>query len=40
MVNDIFYPGYESLETCLFQQEDIPWDELAFETVRRSLAYL
>jgi ADP-ribose pyrophosphatase YjhB (NUDIX family) len=39
MVNDSFYPGYESLETRLFQQEDIPWDELAFETVRRSLAY-
>ena len=39
MVNESFFPGYESLETRLFQQQDIPWDELAFETVRRSLAY-
>ena len=39
MVNESFFPGYESLETRLFQQQDIPWDKLAFETVRRSLAY-
>ena len=39
MVNESFHPGYESLETRLFLQQDIPWDELAFETVRRSLAY-
>jgi len=39
MVEDRFSPGYESLETRLFSQEEIPWDELAFETVRRSLRY-
>jgi len=39
MVNELFSPGYESLETRLFLQKEIPWDELAFETVRRSLAY-
>jgi hypothetical protein len=27
------------LETRLFSQAEIPWDELAFETVRRSLRY-
>ena len=39
MVNEVHFPGYESLETRLFLQKDIPWDDLAFETVRRSLAY-
>ncbi|MDD5034023.1 MAG: NUDIX hydrolase [Methylococcaceae bacterium] len=39
MIEERFFPGYESLETRLFSEEEIPWDELAFETVRRSLAY-
>lgn len=39
MTEEVFSPGYESLETQLFREEDIPWDELAFETVRRSLQY-
>ncbi len=39
MVEERFFPGYESLETRLFREEEIPWDELAFETVRRSLRY-
>jgi len=39
MVEERFSPGYESLETRLFNQAEIPWDELAFETVRRSLQY-
>ena len=29
--------GPESLETQLFSEEDIPWDELAFPTVKRTL---
>lgn len=32
-----FSPGWESLETRLFSEEDIPWDELAFQTMRRAL---
>ncbi|MFM8331481.1 MAG: NUDIX hydrolase [Candidatus Methylumidiphilus sp.] len=39
MVEERFSPGYESLETRLFTKDEIPWDELAFETVRRSLQY-
>jgi ADP-ribose pyrophosphatase YjhB (NUDIX family) len=39
MIEQRFSPGYESLETRLFRQDQIPWDELAFETVRRSLQY-
>lgn len=32
-----FSPGYESLETRLFKENEIPWNELAFETVQRAL---
>ena len=32
-----FAAGAESLEVRLFHEREIPWDELAFETVRRSL---
>lgn len=39
MVDERFFPGHESLETRLFLESEIPWDELAFETVRRSLRY-
>jgi ADP-ribose pyrophosphatase YjhB (NUDIX family) len=35
-----FAPGPESLETRLFEATDIPWQELAFSTVHRTLAYL
>ncbi|HIF18838.1 MAG TPA: NUDIX domain-containing protein [Cycloclasticus sp.] len=34
-----FSSGVESLETRLFTEDDIPWDELAFETMRMSLEY-
>ena len=30
-------PGVESLEARLFKPDDIPWDELAFESVRQAL---
>jgi ADP-ribose pyrophosphatase YjhB (NUDIX family) len=32
-----FAPGPESLETQLFDEQSIPWDELAFKTVTRTL---
>ncbi|MBN8891314.1 MAG: NUDIX hydrolase [Rhodospirillales bacterium 70-18] len=32
-----FAPGPESLDVALFAWEDIPWDDLAFPTVRWSL---
>ncbi len=31
--------GEESLEVRLFQQSEIPWDDIAFETVRQTLMY-
>ncbi|MBA2722890.1 MAG: NUDIX hydrolase [Methylibium sp.] len=32
-----FAPGIESLEVQLFREDEIPWDELAFRTVRETL---
>lgn len=34
---DAFSPGTESLETRLFHEAEVPWDELAFHTVRKTL---
>lgn len=32
-----FGPGPESLEVRLFHEEDVPWEELAFRTITRTL---
>jgi len=32
-------PGAETLETRLFEASDIPWEQLAFATVRNTLAH-
>ena len=32
-----FNPGPETMEAQLFRQDEIPWDELAFRTVRMTL---
>jgi len=32
-----FAPGEESLEVALYTQDEIPWDDLAFPTVRTTL---
>jgi ADP-ribose pyrophosphatase YjhB (NUDIX family) len=34
-----FSPGTESLEVELFEEKDIPWDELAFRPVRLTLQH-
>ena len=34
-----FAPGSETIEARLFREDDIPWDELAFRTVRETLKY-
>ena len=35
--HDCFDPGTETMEAQLFAEEDIPWDEIAFLTVRHTL---
>ena len=37
VINGHFEPGPESLETALFSEADIPWKELAFPVVERTL---
>ena len=32
-----FYSGPESLDVQLFNEEDIPWEQLAFKTIERTL---
>src|SRR5512133_351967 len=34
-----FAPGIESLETRLFAESDVPWEELAFRSVTRCLEF-
>ncbi len=35
--SDRFAPGHETIEARLFMEDEIPWDELAFRTVKRTL---
>ena len=37
VINGDFEPGPESLETALFSETDIPWEELAFPVIERTL---
>jgi ADP-ribose pyrophosphatase YjhB (NUDIX family) len=37
LTSDEFDPGHESLEARLFSEDEIPWDELAFHTVKTTL---
>ena len=37
LASDDFSPGVESLETRLFHEHEIPWNELAFPSVRKTL---
>jgi ADP-ribose pyrophosphatase YjhB (NUDIX family) len=37
LTSDQFSPGYETQETKLFNESEIPWDEIAFRTVKVTL---
>jgi ADP-ribose pyrophosphatase YjhB (NUDIX family) len=37
LLSDRFSPGHETMEARLFEEQDIPWDDLAFRTVRATL---
>jgi ADP-ribose pyrophosphatase YjhB (NUDIX family) len=39
LLSDVFDPGHETIEARLFDEQDIPWDELAFRTVRLTLEH-
>lgn len=37
LLSTVFDPGTETMEARLFTESEIPWDELAFKTVRETL---
>ncbi len=37
LLSDCFDPGHETIEARLFAEDEIPWDEIAFRTVRETL---
>ena len=37
LLSDQFAPGTETMEAQLFTEADIPWDEIAFRTVKETL---
>jgi hypothetical protein len=37
LLSDVFNPGHETMQAALFKEEDIPWDEIAFKTVKETL---
>lgn len=39
MTSEDFNPGIESLEVSLFKEHEIPWDDLAFLTVKKTLRW-
>jgi hypothetical protein len=39
VLDDRFDPGPESLEARLFAEHEIPWDQIAFATVTRTLRW-
>jgi len=39
LVDDKFSAGEESLEVALFTEDEIPWDEIAFSAVRKTLQH-
>ncbi|MDB5892761.1 MAG: hydrolase [Rhodoferax sp.] len=39
LTSDRFDPGTETIEAQLFSEADIPWDEIAFRTVKETLEH-
>ena len=37
LLSDQFNPGHETIEARLFTEDEVPWDELAFRTVKETL---
>lgn len=39
LLSDRFDPGYETIEARLFTEAEIPWEEIAFRTVKETLQH-
>ena len=39
LLSDQFDPGHETIEARLFAEDEIPWDDIAFRTVKETLLF-
>ena len=39
LLSDVFDPGFETIEARLFAENEVPWDEIAFRTVKETLEH-
>lgn len=39
LLSDRFNPGFETIEARLFTEAEVPWEEIAFRTVRETLEH-
>jgi ADP-ribose pyrophosphatase YjhB (NUDIX family) len=39
LLSDRFDPGFETIEARLFTEDQVPWDEIAFRTVKETLEH-
>ena len=39
LLSDLFNPGHETMEARLFTEAEIPWDDIAFRTVKETLQH-
>lgn len=39
LLSPVFNPGHETIEARLFTEDQIPWDEIAFRTVKETLEH-
>ena len=39
LLSDVFAPGFETMEARLFAEQDVPWNDLAFKTVKVTLEH-
>ena len=39
LLSEVFDPGFETIEAKLFEEHEIPWDEIAFKTVKETLTF-
>ena len=39
LLSPVFNPGHETIEARLFTEDEIPWDEIAFKTVKETLEH-
>jgi ADP-ribose pyrophosphatase YjhB (NUDIX family) len=37
LLSDTFRPGHETIEAKLFEEHEVPWDDIAFKTVKATL---